>query len=372
MERGASVLPSLKEGLRTFLTWWRDELSGLVPERVRQVFARGRPETVLAQVEEDGFVVVGDAPGGARADELQRRQEALAQLASIAKPGTAVGVRVPIDLCFARTVELPMAARNDLQRILDFDLERATPFKHKDVYTGHVVEAEAATRGKLSVLQLVAKRETIDPLVADVRAAGLVVGFVDCWSDRPSLGMPINFLEPRGPGNGGRRRVLRPAPALAGLAVLLGVSALVLTIWGYERALADLQAKAGQARAQAATVRGILERSDAVVADLARLQDLKLKRVPAIQVLEEVSRILPDSVWLSELRLEGDVLDMVGLATSAAELPTLFEKSDHFAEAALTAPVTFDQREDKERFGLRVRIKHQAALRQASTGEKLK
>jgi general secretion pathway protein L len=210
----------------------------------------------------------------------------------------------------------------------------------------------------------------VDPLVAEVRAAGLEVGFVDCWGDQPSMGMPINFLEPRGGAEGGAGGYFRPTRVLLALALLLVLSALVLTLWGYESALAELQGKTALARTQAAAVRGVLERSDAAVADLARLQDMKQKRTLAIEVLEEVSRVLPDSVWLNELRLEGDVLDISGLAPSGAALPTMLGRSAILTDAALTAPVTFDQREDKERFSVRVRVKHQAALRRASVAEK--
>ena len=100
-----------------------------------------------------------------------------------------------------------------------------------------------------------------------------------------------------------------------------------------------------------------MERSGAAVADLARLQRMKLGQVPAVEVLEELSRLLPDTVWLTDVRIEGDAVDIAGLAKSGAALPPLFVGSALFADAALTAPVTLDQREDKERFSLRIRIK---------------
>ena len=64
------------------------------------------------------------------------------------------------------------------------------------------------------------------------------------------------------------------------------------------------------------------------------------------------------------------MLDISGLAPSGAALPTMLGRSAILTDAALTAPVTFDQREDKERFSVRVRVKHQAGLRRASVAEK--
>ncbi len=80
--------------------------------------------------------------------------------------------------------------------------------------------------------------------------------------------------------------------------------------------------------------------------------------------------MLPDSVWLSEFRLEGDALDISGLAKSGAALPPLFAQSTIFADAALTAPLTLDSREDKERFSLRVRIKQPASQEAAEKAPK--
>jgi general secretion pathway protein L len=375
MQSGGSALQSLGGGLATFLAWWRDELVGLVPDRVRAAFGQAKSDVVLAQVD-DGFVVLDGAAqrGNARrgaAPSAYPLAEALTILMRTAKSRgeTAVGLRLPLDGCFARSIELPAGARKDVRQILDMDLERATPFKHRDVYTAHVVDGEDAARGRLRVRQLVTKREAVDPLVAEVKSAGLEVAYVDCWSGQPGSGLPVNFLAPRdgAGGQGGTRRAVR---GLAGLALLLLASGLLLGLLRYETALAELETKTAQARQQAAAVRGVLERADSAVADLARLQDLKMKRVPAIEVLEEVTRILPDTVWLTDLRLEDDVLDISGLAPSAAALPPLFGKSALVTDAALTAPVTFDQREDKERFSLRVRVKHQALPRQAAATEK--
>ena len=92
-------------------------------------------------------------------------------------------------------MELPKAARDDLRRMLNFDLERATPFRLGEVYTAYLPAGEAGAKGKQRIRQLVVKREAVDPLIADVKAAGLEPAFVDCWQTTPASGLPVNFLE---------------------------------------------------------------------------------------------------------------------------------------------------------------------------------
>jgi general secretion pathway protein L len=364
----APALQSLSGGVADFLGWWRDELGNLVPERARLLFAPRQADTILAQVD-DGFVILKGTAGQAR--PVRGAAVPLSLPEVMPRLGAkAIGLRLPLSRCFVRQVELPAAARSDLRQILDLDLERATPFKLKDVYTTHLVEGEGATKGRLRVRQIIIRREAVDPLIAELEGADIKVDFVDCWNDEPSAGLAVNLIEPRPGLEQGRRALVTPVRALSVLALLLLVSAVMLTLWRYDSALAQLQDQTAKARAQAASVRQVLERSDAAVADLKQLQDLRLRRVPALEILEEVTRIMPDTSWLNDLRVEGDTLDLSGLAKSGASLPPLFERSPILADGALSAPLTFDQREDKERFSLRVRVKNQTVSRETAAGEK--
>jgi general secretion pathway protein L len=360
----ASVAParqSLTDAAAGFFEWWRDELLGLVPQWLHRLLADAEAGVVLAQVD-GGFQILAASSSRGRTEEtgpVLSRAQALAALADMAasRKAASVGVRLPFSQCFERRVELPKAARDDLKRMLNFDLERATPFRLSEVYTAALPAGEAGAKGKQRLRQLVVKREAVDPLIADVKAAGLTPAFVDCWQATPASGLPVNFLEASDPPRSGLARHVTGPRVLAVLVVLLAALAGVLSLSRYEAALAEIRAETAKLRTQAAAVREAMERSGAAVADLARLQQMKLGQVPTVEVLEELSRVLPDSVWLTDLRIEGDALDIVGLAKSGAALPPLFVGSALFADAALTAPVTLDQREDKERFSLRIRIK---------------
>jgi general secretion pathway protein L len=364
----ASVAParqSLTDSTARFLEWWGEELLGLVPQWLRRLLADAEAGIVLAQVDSGFLLLPASPPRGRREDTppVLSRAQALAALADLAASRRAgsIGLRLPFGQCFERRVDLPKVARDDLRRMLSFDLERATPFRLGDVYTACLPTAEAGAKGRQRIRQLVVKREAVDPLIADVKAAGLVPAFVDCWQTTPASGLSVNFLEADEPPRSGLSRHVTAPRALVVLVVLLAGLAGVLSLSRYEAALGEIRAETAKLRTQAAGVRDSMERSAAAVADLARLQRTKLGQVPAVEVLEELSRLLPDTVWLIELRIEGDVVDLTGLAKSGAALPPLFVGSTLFSDAMLTAPLTLDQREDKERFSLRVRIRPPAA-----------
>lgn len=370
MASGTPAQQSLMDSATRFLGWWRDELVGLAPERARRLLADRNEGTVLVQVA-GGFQLLTEParrPHDGSAEVLSRAQAiaALAEMAASRRVDT-VGIRVPLSQCFERRLELPKAGRDDLRRMLGFDLERATPFRLAEVYTAHLLAGDATTRGKQRVRQLVVKREIVDTLIADVKGAGLEPAFVDCWQTAPHAGLPVDFLEARDPPPAGLGRHITVPKMLALLVLVLAVLAPMLALSRYEAALEDIRGQTARLRVQAAAVRNAMERSDAAVAGLARLQQMKLEQLPAIELLEELSRLLPDSVWLTDLRIEGGVVDIGGLAKSGAALPSLFVGSALFTDASLTAPVTLDPREDKERFSLRLRIRSPEAARPSAT-----
>ena len=372
MDSVAGLLRSWKGSAGTFLAWWRDELWGLVPEPVR-VHLASRETSLVVATAPTGLQVLEEAGGKVTAASpilVSAEAAAAAQRIRRELSPERLGVRIPLQSCFRRSVELPPATRGDAGRILDLDLERSTPFKLKDVYTAAYIDEGAGAAGRIKAVQLIAKRQTIDPVLEELRAADLEVDFVDCWDEQGQAALPVDFLAAGRPQRTDWRRVVTAPRLVAAFAALLVVAVPVLMLWRYQSALEDVQARVAETRTRATAVRTALETSNAAVAELTRLQRLKLSQVPSIAIIDELSRLLPDSVFIADLRLEGSALDITGLAKSGSALLPLFERSKMFAEPTLTAPLTFDQQEDKERFSLRVRLRQAAGEeRGASTEE---
>jgi general secretion pathway protein L len=74
------------------------------------------------------------------------------------------------------------------------------------------------------------------------------------------------------------------------------------------------------------------------------------------RILEELTAVMPDSAWVSDLRIDGDVIEFTGFAASAAAIVPLLDASPLLTEADLTSPVVLDAEQNKERFSLRLRL----------------
>ncbi len=348
-----------------FLRWWGDELRGLVPgwpggdagaagRGDKTVVALGR--TSVTVVEERGrsrrTLAAADLASGRPATEALHVLDGL----DIRGP---LGVRVAREACFARTLEIPSAALADAASLAALDLERATPFRAADVYTAVLPDPAApAAKGRTAIRQLVLKRETVRGVLAALEARGHRVAFVDCWAEDGSTALPVDFLAVPGAAAGagarGRSRLHR---ALATASLAAAAAALVVAAVKYDNALAVLDRETTAARKSAAQVNQGLAGAEVALADAARLRAIRSARPLAVAVLDEVTRLLPDDAYLTELTLDGDQVDLAGFARSAAPLVERFERSPLFTDARFSAPSRLEAREDRERFAMRVRLR---------------
>jgi len=355
----AQAIGATGGGVIHFLKWWREELGGLMPQRV--VGRSGAK--ILICLGQEGYQVFEGGGGGklrpVRGGADLSALDAVAAAGELARanPTAEVGIRVPLASCFVRTVELPRSAQEDASRILDLDLERATPFKLKDVYCATLVENDDGRGPQVRARHLMIKRPSVEPVLGELNASGVRVEFIDCWDEGNRQSLPVNFLASQQQAGAAARGGLSFPGMLLALLALLGLSALLIANSRYQTALDTLQGQVQQARTQATTVRRALDTSEAALTEIDQLQRLKLATPPTVEVINALTKLLPNNVWLTDLRVENGVVDITGLAKSGAALLPLFEHSPLFADAGLASGVNFDPQENKERFSLRVRVR---------------
>ncbi len=73
---------------------------------------------------------------------------------------------------------------------------------------------------------------------------------------------------------------------------------------------------------------------------LRALERRKYQSPSSVIVLEVLSQILPDHTYVTELRIEGDKLRVIGVTRDAPELIRLLERSPNFTRATFFAPTT--------------------------------
>jgi general secretion pathway protein L len=79
-------------------------------------------------------------------------------------------------------------------------------------------------------------------------------------------------------------------------------------------------------------------------------------------VLEALSRALPDSAYLTEIRLENATLRMVGLADDAPGLLVPLEQSGHLSGVHFSSPTTRGSDDKSSRFSIEAHVEPRSKL----------
>ena len=348
---GGITMSALQTGVQAsgrFFSWWGQELAELVPPFLRRWAAHEGKRTILA-VEDGGFVGYDEIRG-----KLVRRDDIDVMT------GGPVGVRLPRNACLIRRIELPAAARADFNKILQVDLERSTPFRQDQIYCDHFIDAAPSGDSKLSVRQVVVKRDVLDPLLRQLAAKGIATQFADCWDETGKQGLPINLLRDRA-GDPASARGRLPMLFLFVCALLLSGSAVAIGLSKYESALASLEAETAAAKTKAFAIKRSLSGAEASLNEIAELRRLRTAKLPVLRVVDELTRLLPDTAWVSNLKIEGDALEVTIVAPSTGELLGSLGRSSLFTTADLTAPVTYDPAGQSERATVRLTLRPAAS-----------
>lgn len=251
---------------------------------------------------------------------------------------------IPAGTALRRRVTLPAPAAENLREVLSFEMDRLTPFKAEDVYYDYRVVPERGTgslttgRALLVDLVVVCRRE-VDWALDLIRAAGLKPEWLEVagWNGEET----INLL-PRTGGEADRRRY-RVAAVLAGLALALIAARPSLPLYQQERHLAELDAAVASARTQALEADRLRAGLDAAIHRERHLADLKRRSPASLDILSEVTRLLPDDTWLASLDMRAGALSMSGFSANASSLIALLEASALLEDVQFRSQVSFEQ-----------------------------
>jgi general secretion pathway protein L len=150
-----------------------------------------------------------------------------------------------------------------------------------------------------------------------------------------------------------RRRLL--GGALAAAVALTGAAGFFRAEQAHETARALEQDVAAAKQDADAAVR--LRAEIARVGAAAQFLVNRKHKVPSVSLLLlELTRILPDEAFLTDLQLTGNDVQLAGSAASATNLIERLNHAAMFADAGFRSPVVRDPRLDRENFNISMRL----------------
>lgn len=318
-----SLLKGLARMASAGMGWWTAELRGLLPGALFGLLFGPSGDAVL-RLTQDGLHLGTPAPHGTWLTE-DRASPLDPQVRAVLAKATACTVIMPGQLVLRRAINLPIEAAHDLESAVPFLVERHTSFPLDEVRYDFRLLARDRVRKRAVIELAVVPRTALERPLAIAAAHRLPVAAVRVEGDDGE--QPFNLLS-RGERDSGasapRRQLWRPVLATAAAVLVLGLPIVAATV--------HARAVSAAAEAEAASAAGrrgaALQQEVQAHVRAAAFMPARLRGPQPLELLNELSRSLPDDTWLfsleaepGEVKLAGYSHDVPALLRQLAALP---------------------------------------------------
>jgi general secretion pathway protein L len=257
------------------------------------------------------------------------------------------------DQVLSRKVRLPIAARKNLNQVLDYEMDRLSPFESEQVYFHFTPETHSQdqTEWLWGTLTL-ARKQHLDPWYRLFQHNGIVIERVTLSGGSQSLN-----LKPRAGtrGRSGRLDQLLGIGLVFLIALYLGGS-----LWQERRIAVDLQQVMQQARNDAGQARKLQDRVNQRRDAVAMVTRQRGEYLPRSDILLELTRLIPEGSWFRKVSLSADQVSVSGESDQAADLIGILERSPLFEAVRFKSPVVRNRRSGKENFDIILTLTREA------------
>lgn len=262
------------------------------------------------------------------------------------------------DQFLIQPLELPRRASEFLDGIVRAQIDQLTPWAAADAAFGWSGPTDAGA-DRITVTVVATARSFISPYVSGLREIGVrsIAIFTGIGQTGPNA-MRIKVLQESVAGILDMDRIRRAlvtvflTSAFAAVAALIGSAIMGASL---ESEQAELSAQIARARTAATALRDTA--AGPRMTGLESLMWRKHAESPAVIVLDLLAQILPDHTYITELHIDGDKLQLIGVTRDAPSLIGLIEQSGRFTRATFFAPTTRSGSDPSERFHIETHIK---------------
>jgi general secretion pathway protein L len=352
--RIAAILKRWIETLATVFVAWHE---------------RRREQHALTVAFENQHLVIRAAQSGRNVTRphFQAGQKLSADLLGEARNSFVI-LEFPADKVVRRDITVPAGAQKFLSGVVHNQIERLSPWPPNNVVYGFNSETSGEDASVVDVRILMASRTNIDASRHQLVALGVQVdrivannstaetadkaaGSVTLWSRLTDAS---------------RDRLERTSRLISiGIGVTVAVS-MCLSLWAFistglvrdESESIAARAKALQRQVQGGGTPSLAASSPPA----ERAWFLKETSVSSVILLEGLSRALPESAYLTEIRLENATLRMTGLSDDAPGLLAPLEQSGYVTGVHFFAPTTRGPDGKSFRFSIEAHVEPRSKL----------
>ena len=345
-------LADVQGQLKDFFKWWGEGLLLLLPARWLARL-RHQPDTVTVEQRDDTLlfrrytgadrqlsaersVAMEDEAGKAAVKEWFGEQAASPKLVLL----------LPRESALQKQLTYPFAAEKDLRAVLEFDMDKQTPFTNDRVYFDYTVTRNDSANDQLHVTLFLVLRDVLHQHLdaidfLDLQPAAATTALDDSPED-------VNFMPSTDATADNTSGWSLAHLCLASF--LLFMTALYLPLLRYDSIIEEFEDRVEQSRSEALQAQALENNKQTMLNRINFISNLDRKQIPFIEYIHELTGALPDDSWINRLAIRDGEIHLQGESDGAASIIGILEDSEYFNDTRFRSPVTKNNATGKEEF----------------------
>lgn len=342
--------------------WWKDELTSTIPLSFRHILFNAKK--LVLEIDGDNvdiYRIIGhkkNSVGSLPLVDLTTHQNGKV----IREPSATERILcLPQSLVLEKNVTFPLATEENLREVLSYEMDRLTPFSSEQVYYDYYVLSRDKKKNNIELKLVVVPKDRVSPLINQLQSTGFQPHIVTVKNLESGEHFPINLLPSEKRAK--RMNALRLVNySLGVLLILLFLISVIFPIWNKTQNIKVLEPEVSAYGQKAAETSKLREQVEIAKEEALFLGEKKNASIMILEVLDELTQIVPDDTWINQLEIKNNEINIHGESISSAALLPIIESSGLFKSAQFRSPVTQNRKSNTERFHLSANIKQEQSL----------
>ena len=350
-----SLNTTIELDFRKFWHWWMRELAALLPDKISQLLIN-QQDWVVVEMQHDGFRLLYQ--GNVQQEIIIPYQTTEKGFKSVL--GTKAEqflnahwvIRLSADQALSQALTLPIAAADNIQQVMTYELDKYTPFKPEQVYFSAQIVEKNPVAGQVTVNLVVTPKDKLDGISEQLNTMGISPDLADCQQAANDLRQGYGFynLLPASARNKPQRMPVVVNTVVVLAVLLLTLATAAVPVWQNNQTVDALRQRLHTLEKETRKVEGLQLEIDSLIEDTVNLIDKKNVAPSMIEVLNSLSAVIKEDTWLTSFRYRKGEVQIQGKSPAAAALIAILEASPVFSRVHFVSPVMQDKASGKERF----------------------
>ena len=267
---------------------------------------------------------------------------------------------VPDNVTLKKSLSFPAAAKSNLREALGFELNRRTPFSVEQTYYDYEITKHDKQTEKLNVELYVVPKNNLSSTLALLNEWNITIDILKPVNEYPNENN-INMLPPEEKtGNNNNIDAITALLAITGFALFLTFLFVPLTQQNKQIELLEEQIQTN--RKVAVQLQKLKNEKQEILAQSNFLENKYKNNLSSVQLLYELTKIIPDDTWLTRMTIKNNEIQLQGESANASSLIQIIESSNIFSQAQFRSPVTNNNTSKKDKFHLSAKLNREANI----------